>query len=509
MTLPASPASEPAATGGWHRGLALLAAATFFMENLDGTVLVTAVPSIAADFQVASTDVNVTMTAYLVTVAMFIPVSGWLTERFGDRKVFCTAIALFTAASALCALSPDLTLLTLSRILQGIGGAMMVPVGRLVVLRYTDKKDLLRAIAFLTWPALLAPVIAPLIGGIFTSYLSWHWIFLINVPLGMAAFWAAVRMVPVRTGGAPVRLDWFGLIGASVGIGALVVGLELISGSTDSAGSAGGVSAVVVLGFAAVSIAAAVWWMLRTPRPLFDLRTLRIRTFRVSNSGGFIYRTAISAAPFLLPLLFQNGYGWDPLRSGAMVAAVFVGNIAIKPATTPLIRGLGFRPVLLLAIVGSAITFVLCALLPVGLPDPLIFALLVISGAFRSIGFTAYNSLQFADVGPKQMGSANALSATVSQLGSGLGIAIGALSLRLGAELSVRAGGELSDGVGAGTAGNREGPAWAMMLAPDPLLPYRIAFLAMAALILLCVIDTVRLPRDVASHVSGVRPESE
>nr|WP_230855231.1 MFS transporter [Arthrobacter terrae] len=477
--------------------MALLAAATFFMENLDGTVLVTAVPSIAGDFNVASADVNITMTAYLVTVAMCIPLSGWLTERFGDRRIFCTAIAVFTLASGLCALSPDLTLLTMSRILQGIGGAMMVPVGRLVVLRSTEKKDLLRAIAFLTWPALLAPVIAPLVGGVLTAYLSWHWIFLINIPLGAVAFRAAARMVPLRAPAAHTGLDWVGFGCSSAAIGALVIGLELLSAGAGAGASGGGAdgtggallsAAVGLLVFAAVIGGLGIRWMRHRPRSLFDLSTFTVRTFRASNAGGFIFRIAISSAPFLLPLLFQDGYGWDPVRSGLMVAAVFVGNIGIKPATTPLIRRLGFKSVLLLAIFGSAATFVVCAVMPAVTAEPLIFILLVVSGAFRSIGFTAYNSIQFADIGPEKMNSANALSATISQLGAGLGIAVGALAVRVGAGLG--------NGGAAGTV---------FAFGSDPLMKYRVAFLAMAVLVLLCSIDTVRLPAGAAAHVSGPR----
>ena len=192
----------------WNPRLALLVAATFFMEFLDGTVLTTAIPSIAGDFGVPAADVNITMTAYLMTVAMGIPLSGWLAERLGARRVFCLAIAVFTAASLPCALSQDLTMLTLSRILQGAGGAMMVPVGTLVVLRGTPKSELLRATAFLVWPGLLAPVLAPLVGGALTTYLSWHWIFLINLPLGLAAFIAALRLVPA--GRATVNAGWTG-----------------------------------------------------------------------------------------------------------------------------------------------------------------------------------------------------------------------------------------------------------------------------------------------------------
>ncbi len=211
----------------WQPRLALLVAATFFMEFLDGTVLTTAIPSIAGDFAVAPADVNITMTAYLMTVAMGIPVSGWLAERVGARRVFCAAIAVFTIASLLCALSQDLTMLTVSRVLQGAGGAMMVPVGTLVVLRRTPKEDLLRATAYLVWPGLLAPVLAPLVGGALTTFLSWHWIFLINIPLGLAAFIAALRLVPKGAGDQSRRLDWVGLLLTTLGVGALVVGLEL------------------------------------------------------------------------------------------------------------------------------------------------------------------------------------------------------------------------------------------------------------------------------------------
>lgn len=471
----------PGAEPPWHRGLALLAAAAFFMENLDGTVLVTAVPAIGADFQVPSTDVNITVTAYLVTVAMCIPLCGWLSSRFGDRLVFCTAIAVFTGASALCAISPDLATLTASRILQGIGGAMMVPVGRLVVLRTTAKKDLLKAIAFLTWPALLAPVLAPLVGGLFTTYLSWHWIFLMNIPLGIAAFYAALRMVPAGRHGEPQRLDWAGFLMCAGAIGALVVGMELAAQAGSGGGSAA--AAAAVLAFAALAGAGSVLWMRRTPSPLFDFSTLRVRTFRASNTGGFVYRLAISSAPFLLPLLFQDGFGWDPLRSGLMVAAVFVGNIGIKPATTPLLRWLGFKPVLVLAIGGSALTFVLCAFLPPQTPTAALFLLLVISGAFRSVGFTAYNSIQFADIEPGQMSGANDIASTVSQLGAGLGVAVGALFIRAGMDVSAA----LETGTG---------PS-------DGLLPYRLAFLAMAALFTLCLVSTLRLPAGAGAHVTG------
>lgn len=464
------------AAASWSPRLALLVAATFFMEFLDGTVLVTAIPSIARDFDVAPTDVNITMTAYLMTVAMGIPISGWLAERLGARNVFCVAIATFTAASLLCALSQDLTMLTLSRILQGAGGAMMVPVGTLVVLRGTPKQDLLRATAYLVWPGLLAPVLAPVIGGALTSYLSWQWIFLINIPLGLGAFLVALRLVPQGAGNPDRRLDWPGLALTTLGVGSVVVGLEYAGHHPSDALP----WAVVGLGLA--FLAAAAGWMRRSGHPLFDLGVFSTRTFRATATGGFIYRLTISAVPFLLPLMFQDAFGWDPLHAGAMVAAVFAGNIGIKPATTPLIRRFGFKPVLVFASFASAITFVFCSMLDAGTPEALIAVLLVLSGAARSIGFSAYASVQYADIVPAQLPSANVVSATLVQLAAGSGIALGALFLRI------------FESTGA--------------LGGDSTAPYRGAFLAMAALMLLSTLDSLSLQRHAGAEVSrGRQPQ--
>jgi EmrB/QacA subfamily drug resistance transporter len=457
----------------WSPRLALLVAATFFMEFLDGTILVTAIPSIAEDFGVAAADVNITMTAYLMTVAMGIPISGWLAQRLGARRVFCAAIATFTVASLLCALSQDLTMLTLSRILQGAGGAMMVPVGTLVVLRGTPKEELLRATAYLVWPGLLAPVLAPLVGGALTSYLSWQWIFLINIPLGLAAFLAALRLVPPGAGDKMRRLDWFGLALTTSGVGSLVVGLELAGAHPSGPWPWSIVTAGLIL------LTAAGAWMRRYRHPLFNLSVFATRTFRATSTGGFVYRLTISAVPFLLPLMFQDGFGWDPLHAGAMVAAVFVGNIGIKPATTPLIRRFGFKPVLVFASLASALTFVLCSLLDATTPEALIFGLLVASGAFRSIGFSAYASVQYADIVPEQLPSANAVSATLVQLAAGSGIALAALFLRLF---------QTSEVLGEGAAA-----------------PYRGAFLVFAALMLLSTVDSLMLQRHAGAEVSQAR----
>ncbi|MCT9871615.1 MFS transporter [Paenarthrobacter aurescens] len=462
---------EAADETSWRPRLALLVAATFFMEFLDGTILTTAIPSIASDFRVAPADINITMTAYLVTVAMGIPLSSWLAERFGARRIFCLAISVFTIASLFCAISTDLTMLTLSRVAQGMGGAMMVPVGTLVVLRGTPKSELLRATAYLVWPGLLAPVLAPMVGGALTTFLSWHWIFIINVPLGLAAFIAALRLVPRTQFDGKRRLDWFGLLLTTLGVGALVVGLETLGGHASN------VLAVAVVTAGVLSLAGAVWWMSKAKVPLFNLSVFGTRTFRATSTGGFIYRLTISSVPFLLPLMFQDGFGWDPLKAGVMVAAVFVGNIGIKPATTPLIRSFGFKPVLVFASFASAVTFALCAFLDAQTPEPLIFALLLLSGAFRSIGFSAYASVQYADIVPGQLPSANAISATLVQLSAAAGIAVGALFLRLF---------ETTDVFG-----------------PDQVAAYKGAFIAMAVLMLISTVDSLTLHRHAGAEVSG------
>jgi MFS family permease len=388
-----------------NRALALLVAATFFMENLDGTIIATAAPAIATDLGVLPVDINLAMTAYLVTVAVGIPVSGWLADRFGGKRIFLIAIAVFTLASGLCAVSTSLPVLCAVRVLQGLGGAMMVPVGRLVVLRTTEKRDLLDAIAYLTWPALVAPVIAPFLGGWLSSYASWQWIFLINLPLGVVALVVAVRVVPAVQAQNVPGLDWLGFFLCGVTLATLLLGMEQV-------GAAEGRGSLAVV-------------------PLLDLHALRVQTFRVGNASGMVYRMAISAAPFLLPLMFQLAFGWDAVDAGLMVMAVFAGNVLIKPATSPLIRRFGFKAVIVGSAAGGVLMFAACAFLTPSTPLVVIAAVLFLSGVFRSIGFSGYNSLQFADIAPEEMTGANTLSSTIGQLAAGLGVAVGALALRL------------------------------------------------------------------------------
>jgi EmrB/QacA subfamily drug resistance transporter len=454
------------------RGLALLVAATFFMENLDGTIIATAAPRMAATFGAASVDISAAMTAYLVTVAAGIPASGWLAGRFGTRAVFGSAIVIFTVASGLCAASTTLPMLIVMRVLQGLGGAMMVPVGRLAVLRSTDKRDLVRAIAYLTWPALIAPVLAPALGGMFTEFASWRWIFLVNLPLGVIAGVLAVRMVPADHSGERSRLDWLGFLLTGVSLAGVVLGLQRIG---DAHIDWTQVGAALAIGLVTGLLAAGYLW--RGTDRLMDLRTLRIRTYRVSTTSGSVFRAVITAVPFLLPLLFQDAFGWTPTESGLVVVAVFVGNVGIKPLTTPIMRRFGFRTVLVGSLAGAALTLVGCGLLTASTPMTLILAVLCLSGVFRSIGFTAYNTIQFADIDRAEMTNANTLASTTQQLAAGLGVAIGAVALRIGVPI-------------AGTTGTGA---------------YRVAFILLAASLAVCALEVLRLPVNAGDEVSRAR----
>ncbi|PWC06839.1 MFS transporter [Mycetocola zhujimingii] len=459
-----------------NRPLALLVAATFFMENLDGTIIQTAAPAMAIDFGVRAVDINIAMTAYLLTLAVGIPVSGWLADRFGTRRIFLLAIVVFTLASVLCALSTTLPMLVAMRVLQAVGGAMMVPVGRLAVLRSVEKRDLLDAMAYLTWPALLAPVLAPVIGGVLSDTVGWHWIFLINVPIGIVAFVAALKLVPATEPTGRNSLDWAGFALVGVALAALVLGMEQLGASrTEWLWAAGLLVLAVVAGITALVR------LRRAAHPLLDLSALRIATFRVGNVGGNLYRLLIGAAPFLFVLLFQSGFGWSASQAGLLVMAVFVGNVVIKPATSPLIRRFGFRTVIISSNLCGAVVFGLCAFIQPSTPVVLIAALLFASGVFRSIGFSGYNSVQFADVPAALTSGANTLASTLQQVAVGLGIAVAALTVR-----ATTAGAALID---AGAVG----------------LGYRWAFAVLAVLLLVPAVEAWRMSASAGAEVAARR----
>ena len=411
-----------------QRNTALLVSGCFFMEMLDGTIVTTASPQIARSLHAQPAEIGLVVTAYLLTLAVLIPLSGWLARRFGNRLVFLTAIAVFTLASVGCAASTSLGELVAMRVLQGAGGAMMVPVGRTMVVSMADKRDLLRITSYVVWPGLLAPVIAPLAGGLITTYASWHWIFLINVPLGIVAFCVAWRLV--RGSGesaAPPPLDWAGVLLTCAGLGGLTYTAHLVSltAPPPAETAAFGVASAALL-------AGAVWHLLRARHPLLNLRTLGVDTFRTSELGGSLYWLVVGATPFLLPLLFQTQFGWSPVKSGAVVLFIFAGNVGIKPATTPLINRFGFRAVLVASTVVTAVVMAALGFTTAATPLPVIAALALVSGITRSTGLTVYSTVGFADMPAEHMRDANTLFATTTQLAAGLAIAVATVALRLG-----------------------------------------------------------------------------
>ena len=460
------------------RGLspaALLVAGAFFMEFIDGTVIATALPDMAKSFAVQAVDLNIGISAYLITLAVLIPASGWIADRFGARKVFTLALAIFTLASVLCGLSESLESFVAMRILQGVGGALMVPVGRLAVLRTTPKHQLITAIATLTWPALVAPIIGPPLGGFITSYANWRWIFFINVPLGILAIALALRFIPDIHDDERRPFDITGFIATSVAMVSLVYAMELLGTQQPQGWLTAG-----LLALGTVTFLFALHHFRRTAWPMIRLDAMNVPTFRVTMYGGSLFRASISAVPFLLPLMFQVGFGMNAFHAGSLVLAVFVGNLTIKPATTPLIRWLGFKKLLLINGALNVLALLACALITPQTPVWVILLVLYLGGVFRSIQFTGVSTLAFADVPAAQMSYANTLFSTATQLAVGLGISLAAIGIRIGDVVSER-----------------------LALGNIPGISFRLAFVAIAIICLVGMVDSLRLTRDAGSAVSN------
>ncbi|CAN5253731.1 MFS transporter [soil metagenome] len=468
----------PSASSSRTTWLALLIAATFFMENLDGTVITTAVPDIARSFGIRPVDLDIGVSAYLLTLGIFIPVSGWVADRFGSRRVFASAIVLFTIASLLCGAADGLWEFVGLRALQGIGGALMVPVGRLVVLRSTPKDKLIDVIALLTWPALVAPVLGPPIGGWITTTLSWRWIFYLNLPLGIIALGFAWWLVPDERGSEPRRFDWTGFFLSGIGIASLLFACERLGGQE--------VDAVEVLVLAAIGMALLLLAFLhfrRSAHPMIDLHGFTVPTFAVTVTGGSMFRVAIGSLPFLLPLMFQVGFGLDAFHSGLLLVAVFAGNLMMKPGTGWVLRRFGFRQVLIWNGLINAASIAACALFTPATPIAAMVVVLFIGGLSRSMQFTALNTIAFADIAQPRMNGANTLFSTALQVSLGLGIAAGAISVRLGSALS----------------------GW-IGIADEPAIAFRLAFVLIAGVALAGGLYSNRLASDAGSQLARRRP---
>ncbi|WP_233235658.1 MFS transporter [Bordetella sp. LUAb4] len=464
--------SGPGASSN-SKGVAWLVAGAFFMEMLDSTIITTALPEMARSFGVRPADMSIGMSAYLLALAVFIPISGWVADRYGSRKVFGGALVLFTLASILCGLAQTLPQFTAARVLQGLGGAMMVPVGRLAVLRATPKTELIKAIAIITWPGLAAPVIGPLVGGVITTYLGWHWIFFLNVPLGVIAILMTLRLVHGEAGGRR-PFDVWGFILTGVGCSVFMYAMDLCGELTVSLPLVAG-----LLALALVALVLSVWHLRRVEYPLVDLSPLRYQTFAVTMYGGSLFRIAIGSAPFLLPLMFQVGFGLTPVQAGSLMLALFAGNLVMKPGTAWVMRRFGFRRVLVVNGLLVAVGFVGCAMLGASTPYWLTCVVLFFCGMCRSMQFTALNTLGFADVPRDAMTGATTLFSACQQLNAGIGIAFGAIALRTA---------EWATGLEGASAGPTE---------------FRLALLGVAALAFLAIFDSLRLRADAGAAISG------
>ncbi len=447
----------------------MVVAFAFFIENFDSTVVTTALPSMAVSFQSTPVELSVAITAYILAVAIFIPISGWLADRFGARNVFGTAIALFTISSICCGLSLTLTQFTLARIFQGIAGAMMVPVGRLIVLRSVEKKNFVKAMAFVTIPSVLGQILGPPVGGFITTYFSWQWIFFMNIPIGIIGFVLVQFFIKNFKQLDTPPLDWIGFLLTGAAIGSLMYALELVvRPKTEGA---------VILTFLCIGVivtVVAIWHARRHPAPMVDLSLLKVPTFNLVMIGGFTFRMSVGAASFLLPLQLQIGFGVSAFTSGLLTLFLATGAFMMKAIGPPILRRWGFRNVL----IGNGILYGLSVLsyafFTPSTPFLLISTLLFCGGLFRSLQFTSINTVCYADIPSVKMSSATSFSSTADRFAIGAGVSMSAILLHLSTGMNVA----------------------------KPV-DFQLVFLAFAVLAFISVQPYLRLKRDAGHELSG------
>ena len=457
--------------------VAMIVASAIIMQQIDSTVITTALPQMAISLNTDPVRLSVAVTAYLLSLAVFVPVSGWAADRFGGRTIFRAAIALFTLGSILCGLSGNVIELTAARVLQGLGGAMMVPVGRLVLFRSVEKTALIATMAYLQVPAQLGPVLGPPLGGFITTYFSWRWIFLVNVPLGILGIVLVTLFFDNPKEETRRPLDWIGFVLTGTTLFCFMYGIEAIGRGRSEFTQ---VIVLLVLGVVLGTLALRHLW--RTEHPLLDLSVFRIETFKVSIYGGSLFRAGAGSLVFLLPLLLQVVFGLSAFASGSITFATAAGSMSMKMTARPIIRRFGFRKVILVNSVISAASILMCAFFTPATPLLLIFVLLLIAGFIQSLQFTATQAMTYADVEQPQMSTATSIASMTQQLSRGFGISFVALLLHF--SLAWR---------GAGVLGR-----------PD----FTVAFVGAATLALLCLAFGLTLRHDAAAEVSGHRPKS-
>ena len=466
-----------------YRIVPLVVAWPLFLQNLDTSVMATALPAIASSLQVRVLDLNLAITSYLLSLVVFLPASAWLAERFGPRRIFCAAIVLFSIGSAMCGAARSLEQLVLFRLLQGVGGAMMVPVGRLILLRSVPAAEMVGAMVWFTVPGAIGRMAGPLFGGAIVTFTSWRWIFLVNIPFGLLgvllALWFIDGDAVVANPDAP-RPDVPGLLLLATALGGMLGALELIGRAILPWPA---IAAIGVLGLLAL-----VGYLLRSrnqAEPVIDFKILRYTTYRASIAGGMPLRIAIGASPFLLPLMLQLGFGLSPLNSGLLTMALALGSLATRTIVARAIRRLGFRKLLIGSALFTSLFYATYALFTPGTPQSLMFGVMLFGGLCTSMTMVVINTLGYADIPRPRMGHATAMSSMAQQLSVTLGVVAGAALVELTHHLH--------GGTGT-TLGASDFPP---------------AFIAIGLMTLISAYSFMRLPPDVGEEMRGApRPPS-
>lgn len=417
---------SPEATPIGKRLLPWLVAVALFMESLDTTILNTAVPVVSKALHVSPLSMKAVLASYTLSLAVFIPVSGWMADRYGTRRVFSSAIALFMFGSLLCGLSGNIRLLVLCRILQGAGGAMMVPVGRLTLVRTFAKSELVRTMSFLSIPAMIAPMLGPVAGGLIVHYFHWRVIFFVNIPIALVGLTVVYLFLPDYREPKSQRLDIVGFILFGTGITLLSYVLEIFGDHTFAVGQLG-----TALVLALVFLAAYVFHATRSVHPLLELRLFKLRTFRAAIGGGFVTRIGIGGLPFLLPLLYQVGIGFTAIQSGLMIMPQAIGAMSMKAIMPKILTRFGFRSILISNTVVLGLMLLLFATIGVHTAVWLILVQTFLFGAFSSLQYTSLNTLVYSDISASMASRASSFASAMQQMSLSFGIASAGLTAAL------------------------------------------------------------------------------